>query len=147
MSQPVSQADPSPDRRTAQATHDDPERYPVYVATWRVGDAGRTLVGLKPTGIAVHFPDEQILHYDLAGRLLRIAEPYCQWRRGLSGRMLEVRRVPTERGRRLERRLIDPAEADQRIDGAAQRLVPKWDVRMRGETSPRSRNAKPMPIG
>ncbi len=122
MSQHVPQTDPSPDRRTAQATHDDPGRYPVYLATRRVGAAGRTLVGLKPTGIAVHFPDEQILHYDLAGRLLRIAEPYCQWRRGLSGRMLEVRRVPAERGRRLERRLIDPAEADQRIDGAAQRL-------------------------
>lgn len=122
MSQHPIQADSSPDGRGPLPVHDDPELFPVYVATRRVGAAGRTLVGLKTTGLDVHFSDEQILHYDLTGRLLRIAEPYCQWRRGLSGRMLEVRRVPAEQGGRLERRMIDPAEVDQRLDGAAQRL-------------------------
>jgi hypothetical protein len=79
-------------------------------------------VGLKATGIDVHFPDEQILHYDLAGRLLRIAEPHCQWRRGLSGRMLEVRLLSSGQGGGLERRLLDAAEADQRIERVAIRL-------------------------
>lgn len=102
-------------------THADPDDYPTYVATQRVNAPASTLIGLKPTGIDVHFPDEQVLHYDLAGRLLRIAEPYCQWRRGLSGRMLEVSRRPAGRSGHLERRLVEPSEAAARLDAAAHR--------------------------
>ena len=102
-----------------RATPQPPQQPPIHAAPEHIrsirprgaspssGARTHALVGLKATGIDLYFPDEQILHYDSAGRLLRIAEPYCQWRRGLSGRMLEVRRRPADGGGGLERRLVD----------------------------------------
>ncbi len=75
--------------------HDRPETYSAYraVAKLRLGDgSGQVVIGLKPTGLVVHFEDGEVLHFDLEGRLLRIAEPGIQWRRGLSGRVLRLRR-------------------------------------------------------
>ncbi len=102
--------------------HERPERYPVYTATRHVplkGFCEPVLVGLKSTGLDAHFPDAQILHFDLSGRLLRVAQPYVQWRRGLSGRMLEVRRTPREQGGGLQRRVLNRSEIDGCIDDSA----------------------------
>ena len=105
--------------------HERPETYPVYGAVRTVQWAEfekPTLVGLKPTGLDTHFPDALILHHDLAGRLLRIARPNIQWRRGLSGRMIELCRRTRERGGGLERRALNRGEVDRWIDEAAARM-------------------------
>ncbi len=99
---------------TARTDHERPETYPVYQAVRKVRlDDSResVLVGIKPTGMDTHFPDEQILHHDLAGRLLRIAQPNVQWRRGLSGRMIELRRRTQGAWRRS-----GPSRAERRGD-------------------------------
>ncbi|MHB8972096.1 MAG: radical SAM protein [Pirellulaceae bacterium] len=101
-----------------------PQTYPVYTATRQVpldGSPEPVLVGLKPTGLDVYFhiPAEQILHFDLSGRLLRVARPNVQWRRGLSGRMLELRRRSPARGGGLDRRELSGAEIDGWIRDAA----------------------------
>ena len=105
--------------------HDRPETYAAYAAVAKVRTSEARLsvvVGWKPTGLSVHFPDGEVLHYDLKGRLLRIAHPGCQWRRGLSGRWLQLRRsAPAERGS-LQRTHVDADEADRLLAGAHQRM-------------------------
>ncbi len=78
--------------------HDRPETYSAYrsVAKVRLNDgSGNAVLGLKETGLVVHFDDGEALHFDLEGRLLRVAVPGLQWRRGLSGRMLRLSRQAT----------------------------------------------------
>ena len=110
---------------TARTDHERPETYPVYQAVRKVRlDDSResVLVGIKRTGLDTHFPDEQILHHDLAGRLLRISRPNVQWRRGLSGRMIELRRRTREHGGGLDRRVLSDSEIDRWVDEAAARM-------------------------
>ncbi|MHB0957912.1 MAG: radical SAM protein [Pirellulaceae bacterium] len=105
--------------------HERPETYPVYTATQQVSlddSAERVLVGLKSTGLDLHFPSGQVLHYDLAGRLLRVAQPNVHWRRGLSGRMLELRRRPGELGGGLQRRVLTSREIESWMDDVAARV-------------------------
>lgn len=113
---------PMPQNVDMPTDYQRPESYPVYIATRQVpldGSREPVLVGLKLTGLDVHFPDAQILHFDLTGRLLRVAQPNVQWRRGLSGRMLELRRRSLEQGGGLERRRLSSSEIDGWIDDAA----------------------------
>ena len=110
---------------TARTDHERPETYPVYQAVRKVRlDDSResVLVGIKRTGMDTHFPDEQILHHDLAGRLLRISRPNVQWRRGLSGRMIELRRRTREHGGGLDRRVLNDSEINRWVDEAAARM-------------------------
>lgn len=103
-----------------------PEEFSSYLVAREVpvcGEHTSATVGLKNTGLDVYFADGEVLHYDLAGRLLRIARPNVQWRRGLSGRMIELRRRRRDQGGGLARRLLDAAEADRRISGAAGRMA------------------------
>ncbi len=111
--------------RTAPIDDERPETYPVYEAVRRVplDDAGElVVVGVKNTGLDTYFPDGQVLHHDLAGRLLRMARPNVQWRRGLSGRTIELRRRTRDQGGGLERRLLSEAEADRMVDESAARM-------------------------
>ena len=111
--------------RAAQTDEERPETYPVYEAVRRVtlDDSGESVVvGVKNTGLDTYFPDGQVLHHDLAGRLLRTAQPNVQWRRGLSGRTIELRRRTRDQGGGLERRLLSAAEADRLVDESAARL-------------------------
>jgi len=104
------------------AQESTPEAYPVYQAVQKVRIAGRAepvIVGLKSTGLDTYLPDQLVLHHDLEGRLLRMAWPGRQWRRGLSGRMIEVRRREAGSGADLERRLLSADEADRAVDAAA----------------------------
>jgi hypothetical protein len=54
--------------------------------------------------------------------LLRSAQPNVQWRRGLSGRMIELRRRAKEHKGGLDRRVLSDAEIDRRVDEAAARM-------------------------
>ena len=111
-------SDPSP------IDHDRPETFPVYQLMVRVaGPRGVTaLVGLKDTGLDVHFPDGQVLHYDLEGRLVRVAARDVQWLRGLSHRTIELRRVSGASTGRFVRRRLEPDEADTVAQSASERV-------------------------
>jgi hypothetical protein len=111
-------SDPSP------IDHDRPETFPVYQLLVRVaGSRSETVVvGLKNTGLDVHFPDGQVLHYDLEGRLLRVAARDVQWLRGLTHRTIELRRVAGASAGRFARRRLEPQEADAVAQSASERV-------------------------
>ncbi len=105
--------------------HDRPETYPAYDISVNMPLAGGqelTTVGWKSTGVDVYFQDGEVLHYDLEGRLLRVAQPGIQWRRGLSGRGIQLRRRSREQGGGLERRQLDTQETERLIREAHDRM-------------------------
>ena len=112
-------------KRPVPLDHQRPETYPVYHSVAKVapsGGGGSVVLGLKNTGLDVYFDDGEILHYDLQGRLLRVARPNVQWRRGLSGRTIKLRRRTREEGGGLERCHLTRAEADRQLEAANSRL-------------------------
>lgn len=105
--------------------HDRPETYSAYqaVAKVRRGDNGpAAVIGWKPTGLSIHFDDGEVLHFDLAGRLVRVARPNVQVRRGLSGRMLQLRRRSRAKGGGLQRSHLSAHDADQMVAAAHERM-------------------------
>ena len=107
-----------------RAEHDRPETYPAYRAApcVRLDGDETALVGVKTTGFDVYFADGQRYHYDLEGRLLRLATPNVQWRRGLSGRILKLSKRPLDAGGGLHRTRLLQAEVDQLLDVCSGRL-------------------------
>ena len=106
--------------------HDRPETYSAYhtVAKVFLLDNARAaaVIGLKDTGLDVHFEDGEVLHFDLTGRLQRVARPNMQWRRGLSGRTLRLRRRAREEGGALERIHVAAEQADALVAAAHDRM-------------------------
>jgi hypothetical protein len=107
----------------------DRESFPGFLAAPRVklgGNDGLAQVGLKTTGLDLFFDDGQNLHFDLEGRLQRVATPNLQFRRGLSHRVLEFRKRSREAGGGFARRRLTPEEADLLVEEAnlkTQRVV------------------------
>lgn len=96
-----------------------PETLPVYELVVRTTSGGReksATVGIKNTGFDIYLECGIVLHYDLEGRLLRVADPPLQWRRGLSHRTVRLRRRPRQEGAGFTAHLLDPAEADALVD-------------------------------
>ncbi len=127
-------------RPSPKPEHDRPETYPAYRAAPRIQRTGRdetALVGIKHTGFDVYFQDGQVLHYDLEGRLLRLATPNVQWRRGLSGRVLKLSKRTLQAGGGLQRIRLDQSEVNQLLDACSQRMRWVSDGFQRGQfTSP-----------
>lgn len=94
----------------------------VATASWGQ-DAGGASVGLKPTGLDVSFADGRILHYDLEGRLERVATPNVQWRRGLSNRMVVLRKPPPGTRGGLSVETLNDRNRDEVIEEASRRLT------------------------
>lgn len=114
----------------------------MYDAIARIpaaGPPGETIVGRKATGLDVYFPDDEVLHYDLQGRLVRIARPPEQWRRGLSGRVLLLRKRTREQGGGLAREHVDPGNAEALVDAAHARLQPIQSVLAAGTAAVEAR--------
>lgn len=107
-----------------QIDHDQPATYPVYQwverSAWPGG--GEAIVGLKNTGLDLHFPDGRVVHYDLEGRLVRVSDEAVQWVRGLSGRTLELRRALAAGSPRFARRMLPQTEADSVVQAACDRV-------------------------
>ncbi len=121
-----------------EVEHDRPETYPVYYEQATIalrGEADPVVLGLKTTGLDVHCPDRQVLHYDLEGRLLRVAQPNVQWRRGLSGRTICLRRRPRHEGGGLARHHVQQVEIEQMIE-AAHRRMQEVRANATGDSSP-----------
>ncbi len=68
---------------------------------------GRVYVALSPSELVLYFDQpEHALHYDLEGRLLKVAEPNLYQRRGLSHRVLVTRKRRKDEGGGVERQLL-----------------------------------------
>jgi radical SAM superfamily enzyme YgiQ (UPF0313 family) len=73
------------------------------------------IVSLKPHSIAVSVDGSRVVSWDRGGRLYSVFNDGVTWRRGLSGQVIEKRRVGEER-RRL---LLTGDDADRVVDSAA----------------------------
>ncbi len=92
------------------------------VAGVQLRTGGQASVGLKPAGFDASFDDGRVLHYDLEGRMARVATPNVHWRRGLSHRTVWLRKRSAAEGGGLEVRRLDLAESDQLVEQASQRM-------------------------
>jgi len=61
-------------------------------------------LALSATELALYFPDDLALHYDLEGRLVKVASPNEYYRRGLSGRVLRTQKTATG----IQRKIVPP---------------------------------------
>ncbi len=80
-------------------------------------------VALSATELAVYFQSDLALHYDLEGRLVKVADTRQFWRRSLSGRVLHTRKEPTG----LTRRVVPAEDAAEIIVDARRRLLAVLD--------------------
>lgn len=109
----------------ARPTEPLPETMPAYQLVLRanVGQPpDRVDIGFRSTGLDVYCGDGTMLHYDLAGRLVRAAQSDLQWRRGLSGTIIELRRHGTNQEAGFATRFLEPSEADALLDQAGERM-------------------------
>jgi hypothetical protein len=72
----------------------------------QLSDGPRVYAALSATELALYFDDNLALHYDLEGRLVKVADPTQFWRRSLSGRVLHTRKRSAEEGGGLVRQLV-----------------------------------------
>lgn len=84
----------------------------------RLPDGRRAYTALSATELALYFEGDRALHYDLEGRLVKIAEPGQFWRRSLSGRYLHTRKLDPGEGGGLLRRLVEPPQGDELLVAA-----------------------------
>ncbi|MFV1964157.1 MAG: radical SAM protein [Pirellulaceae bacterium] len=107
---------------------------PIYhtVAEIRLGTGNDCAsVGLKPTGLDACLPDGQILHYDLEGRLTRVATPNVQWRRGLSHRTVRLQKRSRIDGGGLVSTVLEGRDSDGVVGKAAQQIG-EWCAALHG---------------
>jgi hypothetical protein len=81
----------------------------------RLTDGPRVYLALSQTELALYFDSNLALHYDLEGRLVKVAELDRYWRRSLSGRVLFSRKLTAEEGGGLVREVVDANAASQVI--------------------------------
>lgn len=79
---------------------------------------GRVYLALSATELVLYFENNHALHYDLAGRLTKIADATQFWRCSLSGQMLHSRKLTAEEGGGLARVVVAVGEARELIEQA-----------------------------
>ena len=97
-------------------------RYTAGLQT-RLATGERMYVALSTFELALYFENDYALHYDLEGRLTKIATPDYHRRRGLSHQVLATRRRPGENGGGIERSLLTAEEADALVNEAHDKAV------------------------
>lgn len=81
----------------------------------------RAYLALSPTELAIYFDEPDLaLHYDLEGRLVKVAGTDGFQRRSLSHRVLVTRKTPTG----IERHTLPATAADELVADACRRLWP-----------------------
>jgi hypothetical protein len=107
------------------------DQVPAYATgvQLRLGDGPRVYIAGSPTELAFYFDDNIALHYDLEGRLAKVADLTQFWRRSLSGRVLHTRKRTAEEGGGIVRTIV-PAEPV--IIKAHQRLAAVQDALSNG---------------
>lgn len=98
------------------------DEVPAYQAGLQLRSP-RAYVALSATELAVYFEGDLALHYDLEGRLVKVADTRQFWRRSLSGRVLHTRKEPTG----LARRVLPAEQAAEILVDAHRRLAAVLD--------------------
>lgn len=100
------------------------DHVPAYKAglQLRLTSGQRVYAALSPTELALYFhvtePTDDVtrsefaVHFDLEGRLTKVCEPNCYWRRSLSHRTLFKQKLAREQGGGIEWRVLHPDAAD-----------------------------------
>ena len=88
----------------------------------RLSDGRRVYVARSGTELAVYLESDLALHYDLEGRLTKIATPHEYRRRSLSHRVLQTRKLAAEDGGGIARVVLPAEAADEVVAEAHKRL-------------------------
>lgn len=86
-------------------------------------DGSHVYLALSPAGLAIYSDGNHAAHYDLEGRLQKVADPGHFWRRSLSGRMLHTWKLTEEEGGGMARVVIPHDTATQIIHDAQVRAA------------------------
>ncbi len=84
----------------------------------RLRNGERVYLALSALELALYFEKELALHYDLEGRLTKVARPHEYRRRGLSHRALLTRKRAAEEGGGIERQMLTTDAADALVTEA-----------------------------
>jgi hypothetical protein len=101
----------------------DVSRYTVGLQV-RCTSGDRVYVALSALELALYFEENLALHYDLEGRLTKIARPDTYRRRGLSHRVLLTRKRTTDEGGGIDRQLLSPEAGDALVVQAQSKATP-----------------------
>jgi hypothetical protein len=93
----------------------------------RLTGGERVYVALSAFELALYFENDLALHYDLKGRLTKVATPDYHRRRALSHRVLATRRRSVEQGGGIERRVLPAEDADLLVNEAHENVVHVMD--------------------
>ena len=88
----------------------------------RLSDGKRVYVARSCTELAVYLESDLALHYDLEGRLIKIATPHEYRRRSWSHRILQTRKLAAEDGGDIARVVLPAEAADEVVAEAHKRL-------------------------
>ena len=89
----------------------------------RLTEGERVYAALSAFELALYFESDLALHYDLEGRLTKVAQPNQYQRRGLSHRVLATRRPAAEQGGGIERCLLPAEDGDALVNAAHEKVV------------------------
>jgi len=117
MSEPTPTGQPDVLRYQRERRLDDVPGYGTGLQL-QLSTGHRAYIALATTELSIYFDTEMALHYDLEGRLAKIAHANEYWRRGLSHRGLYTRKLPAEEGGGLERAALSPEETDALVTRA-----------------------------
>ena len=93
------------------------DNVPGYIAglQLRLSDGRRVYLARSRTEFAVYIESDLALHYDLEGRLTKIATPHEYRRRSLSHRILQTRKLVAENGGGIVRAVLPSEVADAMV--------------------------------
>ncbi|MGD1019576.1 MAG: radical SAM protein [Verrucomicrobiia bacterium] len=89
----------------------------------RLSSGERVYVALSAFELALYFENDLALHYDLEGRLTKVAKPDQYRRRGLSHQLLVTHRRSVEQGGGIERHVLPVEDADALVTEAHEKVV------------------------
>ncbi len=104
-----------------QRTLDQVPAYAVGLQL-RLRGGDRVYLACSSTELTLYFQNDRALHYDLEGRLVKMAEPHQYWRRSCSHRVVHSRKRAADQGGGLER-VLWPEDAADRVVAEALRAV------------------------
>ena len=118
---------------------------PRYTAGLQVQlkDGERVYIALSALELALYFEKDHALHYDLEGRLTRVAQPDYHRRRGLSHRGLSTRKRTANEGGGVERLVLLPEDTDALVNEAQEKTFRVLEELVAGPVAPEY--AKPGP--
>ncbi|MGA2139172.1 MAG: radical SAM protein [Verrucomicrobiia bacterium] len=89
----------------------------------RLKSGERVYLALSALELALYFDRDLALHYDLEGRLTKVARPNQYRRRGSSHRVLLTRKRAAEEGGGIERTMLSAEDADALVKEAHEKSV------------------------